>query len=155
MAYAPHEDFRSLYETYTGPDSTGQRLTQHMVRLAEDEPLLVITGADFVIFPGSGQPPIVESFRHSTRGFVELTAVSHLAPCIAWLFRLRSSAMPIGATMQNACSTKPTGTLHQRHELLGKSRRRRGLSRVRIEDCRHGGLYLQCEFAIYARVPRG
>ena len=89
MAYAPHDDFRSLYDTYTGPDSTGQHLTKHMVRLTEREPLLVITGADFVIFPGSGQPPIVESFRHSTRGFVELTAVSHLAPCIAWIFRLR------------------------------------------------------------------
>jgi Domain of unknown function (DUF5624) len=89
MAYAPHDDFRSLYDAYTGPDSTGQHLTQHMVRLTEHEPLLVITGADFVIFPGSGQAPIVESFRHSTRGFVELTAISHLAPCIAWLFRLR------------------------------------------------------------------
>jgi hypothetical protein len=89
MAYAPHGDFRSLYDTYTGPDSTGQHLTQHMVRLTEREPLLLITGADFVIFPGGGQAPIVESFRHSTRGFVELTAVSHLAPCIAWIFRLR------------------------------------------------------------------
>jgi hypothetical protein len=89
MAYAPHNDFRSLYDTYTGPDSTGQHLTKHLVRLTESEPLLVITGADFVIFPGSGLPPIVESFRHSTRGFVELTAVSHLAPCVAWIFRLR------------------------------------------------------------------
>jgi hypothetical protein len=89
MAYAPHDDFRRLYDTYTGADSTGQHLTKHMVRLTEREPLLVITGADFVIFPGSGQSPIVESFRHSTRGFVELTAVSHLAPCIAWIFRLR------------------------------------------------------------------
>ncbi len=89
MAYAPHDVFRTLYDTYTGPDSTGQHLTKHMVRLTEREPLLVITGADFVIFPGGGRPPIVESFRHSTRGFVELTAVSHLAPCIAWIFRLR------------------------------------------------------------------
>jgi Domain of unknown function (DUF5624) len=89
MAYAPHDDFRSLYDAYTGPDSSGQHLTQQMVRLTEREPLLLITGADFVIFPGGGQAPIVESFRHSTRGFVELTAVSHLAPCIAWIFRLR------------------------------------------------------------------
>jgi hypothetical protein len=89
MAYAPHDDFRSLYDAYTGPGSTAQHLTKHMVRLTERDPLLVITGADFVIFPGGGCPPIVESFRHSTRGFVELTAVSHLAPCIAWLFRLR------------------------------------------------------------------
>jgi hypothetical protein len=89
MAYAPHDCFRSLYDAYTGPGSTGQHLTRHMVRLTERHPLLVVTGSDFVIFPGSGRPPIVESFRHSTRGFVELTAVSHLAPCIAWLFRLR------------------------------------------------------------------
>jgi len=47
-----------------------------------------------VIFPGAGAAPIVESFRHSTRGFVELTAVSHLAPCIAWLFRLRALGYP-------------------------------------------------------------
>jgi hypothetical protein len=89
VAYVPHDDFRSLYEAYTGPGSSGQHLTKHMVRLTEGEPLLVITGADFVIFPGSRRPPIVESFRHSTRGFVELTAVSHLAPGIAWVFRLR------------------------------------------------------------------
>jgi Domain of unknown function (DUF5624) len=89
VAYAPHDDFRRLYEAYTGPGSSGEHLTKHMVRLTGADPLLVITGADFVIFPGSGRPPIVESFRHSTRGFVELTAVSHLAPCIAWVFRLR------------------------------------------------------------------
>src|ERR1700744_2972559 len=89
MGYAPHDAFRSLYDVYTGPGSTGQHLTKHMVRLTGCDPLLVVTGADFVIFPGSGRPPIVESFRHSTRGFVELTAVSHLAPCAAWLLRLR------------------------------------------------------------------
>src|ERR1700689_2165285 len=94
MAYAPHDDFRRLYDAYTGPDSTGQHLTKYMVRLTEREPLLVITGADFVIFPGGGCTPIVESFRHSTRGFVELTAVSHLAPCIAWVFRLRELGYP-------------------------------------------------------------
>ena len=89
MAYAPHDHFRSLYDAYTGPGSTAEHLTKHMVRLTERDPLLVVTGSDFVVFPGSGRAPIVESFRHSTRGFVELTAVSHLAPCVAWLFRLR------------------------------------------------------------------
>jgi hypothetical protein len=89
MTYAPHPAFRSLYDAYTGPGSTGKHLTEHLVRLTEEDPLLVITGSDFVVFPGSGRPPIVESFRHSTRGFVELTAVSHLAPGVAWIFRLR------------------------------------------------------------------
>src|SRR6201996_975995 len=89
VTYAPHPAFRSLYDAYTGPGSTAQHLTKHMVRLTERDPLLLVTGSDFVIFPGGRRAPIVESFRLSTRGFVELTAVSHLAPSIAWLFRLR------------------------------------------------------------------
>jgi len=60
-----------------------------MAEMARDEPLLVVTGADFVLFPGSGRAPVVEAFRNSTRGFVELTAISHLGPAVAWLFRLR------------------------------------------------------------------
>ena len=94
MAYAPHDDFRSLYDAYTGQDSIGQHLTQHMVRLTDREPILVVTGADFFVFPGGKRPPIVESFRHSTRGFVELTAISHLGPAVAWLFRLRELGDP-------------------------------------------------------------
>jgi hypothetical protein len=94
MTYAPHAHFKSLYDAYTGPDSTGQHLTKYMVRLTEREPILIITGADFVIFPGSGKDPIVESFRNSTRGFVELTAISHLGAAIAWIFRLRELGYP-------------------------------------------------------------
>jgi hypothetical protein len=87
--YVPHPSFRSLYDAYTGPDSTGLHLTRHMVELTRQDPLLVVTGADFVLFPGAGKPPLVEGFRNSTRGFVELTAISHLGPAIAWIFRLR------------------------------------------------------------------
>jgi Domain of unknown function (DUF5624) len=87
--YHPHPSFRSLYDAYTGPDSTGLHLTRHMVDLTRHDPLLVVTGADFVLFPGAGAPPLVEGFRNSTRGFVELTAISHLGPAIAWIFRLR------------------------------------------------------------------
>jgi Domain of unknown function (DUF5624) len=94
MTYAPHANFKSLYDAYTGPDSTGQHLTKYMVRLTERDPILIVTGADFVIFPGSGKDPIVESFRNSTRGFVELTAISHLGPAIAWIFRLRELGYP-------------------------------------------------------------
>jgi hypothetical protein len=94
MTYAPHADFKSLYDAYTGADSTGQHLTKYMVRLTERDPILIVTGADFVIFPGSGQDPIVESFRHSTRGFVELTAISHIGAAIAWIFRLRELGYP-------------------------------------------------------------
>src|SRR5712691_7871266 len=89
FAYSPHPSFRSLYEAYTGPNSTGLHLTRHMVELSRQDPLLLVTGSDFVLFPGAGKRPIVEGFRNSTRGFVELTAISHLGPAIAWIFRLR------------------------------------------------------------------
>src|SRR5882757_1297264 len=65
-----------------------------MVRLTAAEPIMVSTGSDFVIFPGGGQPAIVESFRLSTRGFIELTAVSHLGPAVAWIFRMRELGDP-------------------------------------------------------------
>jgi hypothetical protein len=94
LAYAPHDFFRSLFEAYTGPGSTGQHLTEHMVRLTANEPIMVSTGSDYVIFPGGGRPPIVESFRLSTRGFVEMTAVSHLGPAVAWIFRMRELGDP-------------------------------------------------------------
>ena len=87
--YTPHPSFRSLYEAYTGPDSIGLHLTRQMVELTRHDPLLVVTGSDYVLFPGAGKRPIVEGFRNSTRGFVELTAISHLGPAIAWIFRLR------------------------------------------------------------------
>lgn len=94
MAYAPHAYFKSLYDAYTGPDSTGQHLTRHMVRCTQSDPILIVTGADYVVFPGRGADPIIESFRNSTRGFVELTAISHLGPAIAWIFRLRELGYP-------------------------------------------------------------
>jgi hypothetical protein len=41
------------------------------------------------LYLGGGQPPVVEGFRVSTRGFKELAAVSHLGPALATLVRLR------------------------------------------------------------------
>ncbi len=87
--YQPHESFRKLYDTYTGENSIGQHLTRRLVDTTMPEAMLVVTGSDYVLFPGRGARPIVASFRLSTRGFVELTAVSHLGPAVAWIFRLR------------------------------------------------------------------
>jgi hypothetical protein len=89
VTYSPDDRFRKLYDAYTGPDSTGLHLTRHVGQLSKQQPLLVVTGSDFVLFPGAGRPPVVESFRLSTRGFVELTAVSHLGAAVAWIFELR------------------------------------------------------------------
>ena len=95
MTYSPDIEFSKLYKLYTSdPDSIGQHLTSRMAMLTEDDPLLVITGSDAVLFPGEGRPPVVESFRKSTRGFIELASVSHLGTAVAWLIRLRELADP-------------------------------------------------------------
>ena len=91
MDYAPHPCFERLFSAYTGgdPRSIGMKLTQLMDRQAIADPLLVCTGSDIVLFPGSGAAPLAESFRRTTRGFIELAAVSHLPLAVAWLARIR------------------------------------------------------------------
>jgi hypothetical protein len=90
MTYTPHGDFAKLYKLYTGDaDSLGSHLTTRMCTLSAHDPLLVVTGSDVVLFPGADKPALVESFRKSTRGFVELASVSHLGTAVAWLIRLR------------------------------------------------------------------
>src|SRR6266704_1411417 len=96
MTYSPHPEFAKLYKIYTSdPDSMGQHLTSRMASLTDGDPLLVITGSDAVLFPGSGRAPVVESFRKSTRGFIELASVSHLGTALAWLIRLHELGDPI------------------------------------------------------------
>ena len=73
----------------------GSHLTARMRRMTDADPMLVITGSDAVLFPGAGGEPSVESFRRSTRGFIELASVSHLGTAVAWLARLRELADPI------------------------------------------------------------
>jgi hypothetical protein len=96
MAYTPPDEFARLYKLYTSdPDSLGKHLTVRMSALSEADPLLVITGSDVVLFPGRGKAPLVESFRKSTRGFIELASVSHLGTALAWLIRLRELEDPV------------------------------------------------------------
>src|SRR3984957_18299858 len=66
-----------------------------MTELTDDDPLLVVAGADAVLFPGLGKPPVVESFRQSTRGFIELASISHLGTAVAWVVRLRELKDPV------------------------------------------------------------
>jgi Domain of unknown function (DUF5624) len=96
MPYTPPGEFARLYKLYTSdPDSLGKHLTVRMSALTENDPLLVITGSDAVLFPGSGKAPTVESFRKSTRGFIELASISHLGTAVAWLVRLRELDDPV------------------------------------------------------------
>ncbi|SMG53627.1 DUF5624 domain-containing protein [Paraburkholderia susongensis] len=90
MAYQPNPSFAGLFRAFTSdPQSIGAGLTSQMDRLGENDPLLVSTGSDIVLFPRVGAAPRFESFRKSTRGFIELTAVSHLPLALAYLARMR------------------------------------------------------------------
>ena len=91
MSYTPHPDFLQLFDAYTGPNSIAAELGAKRSQSAGGKPLLVSTGSDLVLFPGGGAAPIVESFRLSTRGFKELTAVSHLGTVAAWLAEMNES----------------------------------------------------------------
>ena len=91
MAYTPDPDFQALYATYTGdPESIGAHLNGYYGKLSVGDPLLVVTGSDLVIFPGNGRPPMRQSFRLSTRGFFEITGVSHLGVAVPYLIQLRA-----------------------------------------------------------------
>jgi hypothetical protein len=80
----------ALFTTYTAsPDSIGAHLAEAAVRAAEHDPLLVVTGTDLVLYPGSGTTPAIEPYRIATRGFKELAGISHLGPAVATLARLR------------------------------------------------------------------
>ncbi|CAD6520180.1 hypothetical protein LMG27952_01264 [Paraburkholderia hiiakae] len=93
MSYQPDPAFAGLFRAFTSdPQSIGAHLTGQMAALAASDPLVVSTGSDIVLFPGEGGAPRIESFRKSTRGFIELTAVSHLPLALAYLARMRELA---------------------------------------------------------------
>lgn len=83
-------EFLRLFETYTAnPDSIGAKLNDAALSAGRDAPLIVATGADFVLYPGRGREPEVEGYRLTTRGFKELAAVSHFGPAVASLVKIR------------------------------------------------------------------
>ncbi len=90
MSYRPAAEFAQLFQTFTGdPGSIGAELTRAMLDRCAGDPLLVSPASDMALFPGGSAPPQVESFRKSTRGFIEMTAVSHTPLAVACIARLR------------------------------------------------------------------
>jgi hypothetical protein len=90
MRYEPNPHFMRLFELFTSaPNSIGRTLQRHLGEAHSDTPMLVATGTDLVLFPGGGRPPTSVDLRKGTRGFFEITAVSHLGLAIPYLARLR------------------------------------------------------------------
>jgi Domain of unknown function (DUF5624) len=71
------------------PDSIGTLLTDLMKDRSADAPLLVSTASDIALFPGAGAPGQIESFRKSTKGFIELSAVSHVPLAVCYIAQMR------------------------------------------------------------------
>jgi Domain of unknown function (DUF5624) len=96
MNYSPHNEYSTLYKIYTSADtdSIAKRLTRRMAAITDADPLLVVSGADMVLFPGSGRPAVATSFGRSTRGLVELTSVADLGSAVAGIIRLRELDEP-------------------------------------------------------------
>jgi hypothetical protein len=91
VTYQPDEAFAGLFFAFTGgqPESISTQLTQTMVSQSKESPLLVSTASDIAYFPGGHSKPSIESFRKSTRGFIELTAVSHLPLAVCYVAHMR------------------------------------------------------------------
>jgi len=99
VTYQPDQAFAGLFFAFTGggPESIGAQLTQTMVSQSQESPLLVSTASDIAYFPGGHSKPSIESFRKSTRGFIELTAVSHLPLAVCYVAHMRE-LLPGGET---------------------------------------------------------
>ena len=90
MASNVSPELVQLFETYTGhPQSLAAHLAALTTQQVRNDPLIVATGTDIVIFPGHGRDPEVQGFRLSTRGFKELAGISHLPPAVSSLVRMR------------------------------------------------------------------
>ncbi len=90
MAHPENLEFLRLFQTYTASaTSIGGHFAQAAERATAGDPLIVATGTDIALYPGGGQPPTVDGFRVSTRGFKEMAAISHLGPALATLARLK------------------------------------------------------------------
>ncbi|MES2943934.1 MAG: DUF5624 domain-containing protein [Pseudomonadota bacterium] len=98
-------EFLTLFEVYTANgQSIGANLTALTTAAAgPDTPLIIATGADFVLYPGNGRDPEVEGYRLSTRGFKELAAVSHFGPALASIVRIRELD-PDGSLWRTECT---------------------------------------------------
>jgi hypothetical protein len=83
-------EFLRLFEAYTGSaTSIGASFAVASERAHQDDPLIVATGTDVALYPGNGVAPTVENFRVASRGFKEISAISHLGPAVATLARMK------------------------------------------------------------------
>ncbi|KAF4465034.1 eptp domain containing [Fusarium albosuccineum] len=83
-------EFLSLFQVYTSVNnSIGYDFKQAMVETQASNPLLLATATDFILYPGNGADPTYLNHRFGTKGFIELTTVSHFSPAIATLVELR------------------------------------------------------------------
>ncbi|KFH41994.1 Thrombospondin-type laminin G domain and EAR repeat-containing protein-like protein [Hapsidospora chrysogenum ATCC 11550] len=82
--------FMSLFRVYTGDGaagttSIGAQYRNGFTELQSSNPLIVASSDAILLYPGDGRDPAYLNYRYGVAGFIELTAVSHLAPAVASL----------------------------------------------------------------------
>ncbi|KAF2273830.1 uncharacterized protein EI97DRAFT_479940 [Westerdykella ornata] len=83
--------FLSLFSAYTGgPNSLGYKYRTAITETQASNPMIVCTATYIAIYPGNGQEPSMLPFRVLTKGFIELTAISHIGPAIATLAQMKA-----------------------------------------------------------------
>ena len=83
-------EFLSLFSAYTGgPESLGYQFRAAITETQASSPILVCTAAYMLLYPGNGQDPSMLPFRVQSKGFIELTAISHIGPAMATLAEMK------------------------------------------------------------------
>jgi hypothetical protein len=90
VTFVHSPEFERLFKLYTADrDSIGSHLTRAAEHASFAGELVVTSVPMWRFSQAPGGPPDVESFPLSTRGFIELAAISHLGPAVAALVRMR------------------------------------------------------------------
>jgi Domain of unknown function (DUF5624) len=91
--YTPDPAFAALFTAFTGDDAgIGKRLAGITLAQTSSDPLLVSSSSDIALFRGDGRATETMSFRRHTRGFTELTAISHVPLALCYIARMRELA---------------------------------------------------------------
>ena len=147
MTFVHSPELEQLFKLYTAdPDSIGSHLTHAAESASAAGELVVTTGTDVAVFPGGGRSPAVESFRLSTRGFVELAAISHLGPAVAALVRMREldpARLALAGRCAAADRSAARGARGQHRAALARPDRGRSLGGPRSQDHRPRRLCLR------------
>jgi len=87
LPYSPDETFSNCFKRSTaGPDSIGAHYTREMMQRTVEDPLLVVTSTDLVLFPGGRpQATIPKATATETGALSKWQRSRHVGAAVPWL----------------------------------------------------------------------